>query len=50
MERIAEGLPAQCALPRFEDGAINMQELIRSLAEQVANGIMNLNLNLPQFR
>ena len=41
MERIAEGLPAQCALPRFEDGAINMQELIRSLAEQVANGIMD---------
>lgn len=41
MERIAEGLPGQCALPRFEDGAINMQELIRGLAEQVANGIMD---------
>lgn len=28
-------------MPRFEDGSINMQELIRGLAEQVANGIMD---------
>ncbi len=41
MERIAEALPEACAVPRFEDGSINMQELIRGLAEQVANGIMD---------
>ena len=41
MENIAE-IPAQaCAMPRFEDGAINLQELIRRLAEDVANGIMD---------
>ena len=28
-------------MPRFEDGAINLQELIRRLAEDVANGIMD---------
>ena len=41
MERIAEGQLGQRALPKFEDGAINMQELNRGLAEQVANGIMD---------
>lgn len=41
MENIAE-IPAHaCAMPRFEDGAINLQELIRRLAEDVANGIMD---------
>ncbi len=41
MENIAE-IPAQaCAMPRFEDGAINLQELIRRLAEDVANGVMD---------
>ena len=29
------------ALPRFEDGFINMQELIRSLAESLVNEIMS---------
>lgn len=29
MESIAEGIPAQVAMPRFEDGCINLQELIR---------------------
>lgn len=33
MENIAE-IPAQaCAMPRFEDGAINLQELIRRLGQ-----------------
>ena len=41
MENIAE-IPARaCAMPRFEDGAINLQELIRRLAEDLANGIMD---------
>ena len=40
MEIISEGVPAEAALPRFPDGCIDLQELIRRLAEQVANGIM----------
>lgn len=40
MESIAEGIPAQAAMPRFEDGCINLQELIRRIAEDVANGVM----------
>ena len=40
MESMAEGIPAQAAMPRFEDGCINLQELIRKIAEDVANGAM----------
>ena len=41
MENMAE-IPARaCAMPRFEDGAASLQELIRRLAEDVANGIMD---------
>ena len=41
MENMAE-IPAQaCAMPRFEDGAASLQELIRRLAEDVANGILD---------
>ena len=29
------------AMPRFDDGAIDMQELLRSLAEQVVNAVMD---------
>lgn len=38
MERIAENLPEACAMPRFEDGAVNLQEFIRRLADGVTNG------------
>ena len=41
MESIAEGIAAQAAAPRFEDGCINLQETIRLIAEQVVNGIMD---------
>lgn len=41
MENIAEILARACAMPRFEDGAANLRELIRRLAEDVANGIMD---------
>ena len=41
MESIAEGIAARAAVPRFEDGCINLQETIRLIAEQVANGIMD---------
>ena len=41
MENMVE-IPARaCAMPRFEDGAINLQGLIRRLAEDVVNGIMD---------
>ncbi len=40
MESIAETAPGTTAMPRFEDGSINLQELIRRLAEDVANAIM----------
>ena len=29
------------AMPRFDDGAIDMQELLRHLAEHVANAVMD---------
>ena len=29
------------AVPRFDDGAIDMQDLLRRLAEQVANAVMD---------
>ena len=32
---------ATLAIPRFEDGFVNMQELIRSLAESIVNEIMS---------
>ena len=49
MESIAEGAAAQAAaaMPRFDDGLINMQELLRLLAEQVANGIMDSEADQP---
>lgn len=40
MDRIAEQA-APCALPRFADGTINMQELLRQLAETVVNEVMS---------
>ena len=33
--------PDMLAVPRINDGAIDMQELIRRLAEQVVNAIMD---------
>ena len=39
VESIAE--QAACALPRFADGTINMQELLRQLAESVVNEVMS---------
>ncbi|MDD6651228.1 MAG: IS256 family transposase [Eggerthellales bacterium] len=45
MEIIPEGMPATAPapqlLPRFADGTVNMQELIRSMAELLANEIMS---------
>ena len=45
MEIISEGMPSTApapqSLPRFADGTINMQELIRSMAEMLTNEIMS---------
>ncbi len=44
MEILAEaagGIPAEAAIPRFEDGCIDLRELIRRLAEQMVNAVMD---------
>ena len=41
MESLAESTPAQAAVPRFGDGSIDLRELVRSLAEDVVNAIMD---------
>ena len=41
MNSIPEAAAIPPALPRFEDGFINMQELLRALAESVVNEIMS---------
>lgn len=41
MESLAESMSGQAAMPRFEDGSINLRELIRSLAEDVVNAVMD---------
>ena len=41
MDSLAESMPEQAMMPRFEDGSINLRELIRCLAEDVVNSIMD---------
>ena len=41
MESLAESMPEPASMPRFGDGSINLRELIRSLAEDVVNAIMD---------
>ena len=41
MGSLAESMREQPAMPRFEDGSVNLRELIRRLAEDVANAIMD---------
>ena len=41
MAILADPTPDLLAVPRFDDGAIDMQELLRRLAEQVVNAIMD---------
>lgn len=40
MEILSDPTPDTLAMPRFDDGAIDMQELLRRLAEQVVNAVM----------
>ncbi len=41
METLAESMPEQATMPRFEDGSINLGELIRALAEDVVSAVMD---------
>ena len=41
MEILAESAPQPAATPRFEDGSIDLRELIRGLAEGVVNAVMD---------
>lgn len=41
MGSLAESVREQPAMPRFEDGSVNLRELIRRLAEDVVNAIMD---------
>ena len=40
-EILSDPTPDMLAKPRFDDGAIDMQELLRRFAEQVANDVMD---------
>lgn len=37
----AESMREQPTMPRFEDGSVNLRDLIRCIAEGVANAIMS---------
>lgn len=39
MEILSDPTPDMLAVPRFDDGAIDMQELLRRLAEQIVNAV-----------
>ena len=41
MESVGHGLPAATEIPRFDDGMVNIQELIRIMAEALVNEIMD---------
>lgn len=41
MGSLAESAREQPAMPRFEDGSVNPMELVRRIAEDVVNAIMN---------
>ena len=38
---LSDPTPDMLAMPRFDEGAIDMQELLRRLAEQVVNAVMD---------
>ena len=40
-ESLAESMREQPAMPRFEDGSVNLRELMRRIAEDVVNAIMD---------
>ena len=43
MESLAESMREQPAMPRFEDGSVNLRELMRRIADDVVSAIERLN-------
>lgn len=41
MEILSDPTPDMLAMPRFDDGAIDMHDLLKRLAEQVVNAVMD---------
>lgn len=41
METLSEPTPDMLAMPRFDDGTIDMQEQLRHLAKQIVNAVMD---------
>ena len=41
MESLAESMREQPAIPRFENGSVNLMELMRRIAEDVVSAIMD---------
>ena len=41
MGSLAESMREQPAMPRFEDGSVNLRELMRRIAEDAVNAIMD---------
>ena len=41
MEILSDPTPDMLAMPRFDDGAIDIHDLLRRLAEQVVNAVMD---------
>lgn len=41
MEILADAMPDKAAIPRSTDGMVDIQSLLRLLAEQVVNAIMD---------
>ena len=41
MGSLAESMREQPAMPRFEDGSVNLRGLMRRIAEDVVNAIMD---------
>ena len=45
MESLAESVREQPAMPRFEDGSVNLREPMRRIAEDVVNAIMDAEVD-----
>lgn len=45
MEILSDPTPDVIAMPRFEDRAIDMQELLRRLAKRVVNAVMGTEID-----
>lgn len=44
---VEAAVSAATGMPRFEDGSINLREVLRQLAESVANGVMSAEADQP---